>query len=552
LREQDFLTRLRKKDPSLWSQDPRDQAIIQNRLGWVTVHRSIQASIGEMLEVAGWVRELDFQRVVLIGMGGSSLAPEVFQSTFGAAPGFPELIVLDSTDPMAVARVENRIEIETTLFIISSKSGTTIETASLQRYFEERMWDATGDIASLDNFIAITDPDTPLHHQAIEDGYHKVFVNPPDIGGRYSALSFFGLVPAAAIGVDVERLLRETEALDWEEAVELGARLGDLALQGRDKVTFLHGNGLESFGAWAEQLLAESTGKQGEGLIPVDGEPIGALSAYGEDRVFVYLDAGERSSATQQALERLKAAGHPVIATRIDDPYELGREFLCWEVATAAAGAVLGINPFDEPNVQESKDNTRRVLEGYVRSGRMPQGEPDASEDSLDLHLTRPAAESLREVNDRTIAVLVAAHLGNGAPPHYAAVMAYIAPAEEHDRLLTRLRVAVRDATTMATTVGYGPRFLHSTGQLHKGGPATGIFLQITTDDATDEDIPGETGFGFSALKQAQALGDLEALGSRGLPVVRVHLRGDTTSSLRRLVDTVEAALVPLSVAGRE
>ncbi len=540
LHEQDFLNRLRQKDASLWSRDPAQQKAIRDRLGWVTIHRSIQASLREILDLAGWVRELDFQRAVLLGMGGSSLAPEVFQWTFGSAPGYPELIVLDSTDPMAIARVENRLEMETTLFIVSSKSGTTIETASLQRYFEERTWDATGDVASLDNFVAITDPDTPLHHQAVEDGYHKVFVNPPDIGGRFSALSFFGLVPAAVIGVDIERILHEADSLDWTEAIELGARLADLALAGRDKLTFLPGEHFRGFGAWAEQLVAESTGKDGKGIVPVDADPPAPTAVYANDRVFV-LPSGAYDG-DPAFIDELKAAGHPVIQVGVSDAYELGREFLRWEIVTVVSGTALDIYPFDEPNVEESKANTRRVLEDFARSGRMPEPAPDVSEDGFALYST-PATASHLAAGGGTIASAVAAHLGSGSPPRYAAIMAYIAPTEEHERLLGRLRSAVRDSTRMATTVGYGPRFLHSTGQLHKGGSPNGVFLQITTEDATDEDIPGETAFGFSALKQAQALGDLKALARRGLPVVRVHLLGDTTASLRKLVDEVESAL---------
>lgn len=535
LLNEDFLERLRRKDPTLWSHDPREGPKIVSRLGWVTIHKSILANLEEILELGAWVREVNFQRAVLLGMGGSSLAPEVFQQTFGSAGGYPELTVLDTTDPLAIARLEIRIDVETTLFLVSSKSGTTIETASLQRYFEERTRDTTGDTGALDNFVAITDPDTPLHHHAKDEGYHKIFLNPPDIGGRFSALSFFGLVPAAATGVDVGRILDEADALDWEEALELGARLADLAESGRDKLTFLRGEHLRGFGAWAEQLVAESTGKDGNGIVPVDREPTGPVESYGDDRAFI-LAAGPAEDGPQA--DALRAAGHPVIEIDIGDPYQLGREFLRWEIATTVAGTAIGIYPFDEPNVEESKQNTRHVLEEYVRSGSIPEGQPLLGEPEFALYVPEPA-----RLGDGGIAQAVARHLGRGAPGQYTAVLAFIAPSEEHDRLLARLRTAVRDTTRMAVTTAYGPRFLHSAGQLHKGGPGNAIFLQLTTDDATDEDIPGESGFGFSVLKAAQALGDYQALTRRGLDVVRVHLRGDTTSSLKKLVSEVETNL---------
>jgi hypothetical protein len=438
--------------------------------------------------------------------------------------------------------VENRVNVVSTLFIVSSKSGTTIETASLHRYFAERTQDATGDTGTLSNFVAVTDQGTALQRQAEDEDFHHVFLNPPDIGGRYSALSMFGLVPAAAIGMDARRLLEAAETFDWEEALDLGARLGGLAQEGRDKVTFLAAENLESFGAWAEQLLAESTGKRGRGVIPVDSEPAGPPEVYGGDRVFVYLGAAERNDELERSVQAFEAAGHPVITTSTADAYALGREFLRWEIATAALGAVLRINPFDEPNVQESKDNTRQVLEQYARVGELPRSDPAASDDGLALYMDGTTGDMLRDSGDRSVPGLVAALVGRARVGQYVAIMAYIRRGEEHDRLLTQLRKAVRDATRAATTVGYGPRFLHSTGQLHKGGPPTGIFLQITCEDDVDIDIPGSK-FGFSVLKQSQALGDMQALQSRKRPVVSVHLEDDVTANLRALVKAVEASL---------
>jgi glucose-6-phosphate isomerase len=542
LREQNFLERLRDCDASLWSDEAAEQTVIANRLGWLDAHRQMLDRLDELRGFADWVRENEFRWAVLLGMGGSSLAPQVLQRTFGAKAGYPELIVLDTTDPESILRVENRVNIVSTLFIVSSKSGTTIETASLHRYFAERTQDATGDTGVLSNFVAVTDPNTILHRQAVDEDFHQVFLNPPDIGGRYSALSMFGLVPAAAIGMDVERLLGDAEQLDWEEALELGARLGGLAQEGRDKVTFLAAEGLESFGAWAEQLLAESTGKRGRGVIPVDSEPPGPPEVYGDDRVFVCLDAAERNDELDSSVQKFEAAGHPVITTSTADAYALGREFLRWEIATAVLGAVLRINPFDEPNVQESKDNTRQVLEEYALAGELPRSDPAVAEDGLALYMDGATGAVLRNSGGSTVAGLVAALVGRAQPPQYVAIMAYIRRSEEHDRLLTELRKAVRDATRAATTVGYGPRFLHSTGQLHKGGPPTGIFLQITCEDEVDIDIPGSK-FGFSVLKQAEALGDMQALQSRKRPVVSVHLDDDVTANLRALVKAVAARL---------
>jgi glucose-6-phosphate isomerase len=538
-----FFERLQARDASLWSSDPDIQALIRQRLGWLTVYETMAGSLPQLTEFAGWVQSLGFRQAVLLGMGGSSLAPEVFQRTFGAAPGFPELIVLDTTDPAAIIRVENRVDIPSTLFIVSSKSGTTIETASLHRYFAERTIDATGDTGALDNFVAVTDPETVLHRAAREQGFHRVFVNPPDIGGRFSALSFFGLVPAAAIGIDVNRLLESAAAVHGPAAAAMGQRLAGLAREGRDKLTFLAAPGLESFGAWAEQLVAESTGKRGTGIVPVDGEPPGEASVYGGDRVFISLQLGGREDEAAEAARSLEAAGHPVIAIDVPDAYALGGEFLRWEIATAAAGAALGINPFDEPNVAESKENTSRLLQQFDLTGALPNPRPIIEENGLSLAADEATLARLEDAATHSIGELVAEHFLSAPEGAYLAITAFIPQSEEHERLLTRLRAALRDATRCATTVGFGPRYLHSTGQLHKGGPPKGVFLQLVMSDETDIDIPGEGGLSFGVLKRAQALGDLQALLSRRLPVVRVSLGEEPAENLRLLVDTVEAAL---------
>ncbi len=551
LREQEFLRRLRERDASLWSRDPEEQSAIANRLGWFTVHATMAERSLEFREFARDVQEGGYTRVVLLGMGGSSLAPEVFQQTFGPPAWAGPLTVLDTTDPASILDVERSLDLPRTLFIVSSKSGTTIETISLFRYFAERVRAARGEGGVLENFVAITDRGTPLEKQAHHEGFRRCFLNPPDIGGRYSALSYFGLVPAAAIGLDVDRLLQAAAALDERAALELGATLSGMAAEGRDKITFLPTPALRSFGAWAEQLLAESTGKKGKGLIPVDGEPVGPPQAYGNDRLFVRLRLAGQTDDLDGPVRALQAAGQPVVTIELNDVYGLGAEFLRWEIATAAAGALLGINPFDEPNVQESKDNTMAVLQESSRAEHVPDPPPVATEDGLSLYCDAETALALGGA-EGSLGSTLAKHFRRGRPGDYLATMVYFQRNEQHDRLLTRMRTALRDATRLATTVGYGPRFLHSTGQLHKGGPPTGVFLQLTADDPLDLPIPGEPAYGFSKLKQAQALGDLRALQSRGRRVVRVHLSGALDAGLERLADSLEAGLAAAAPGRRE
>lgn len=548
LRERRFLERLTDKDPSLWSADPAEQEKIRNRLGWLTVHELMAGRREEMRDFAREVRDRGYTHAVLLGMGGSSLAPEVFQRTFGAAPGCPPLSVLDTTDPTTILETDRSLKQSETLFIVSSKSGSTIETQCLYRYFAARVREVRGHGGALENFVAITDPGTVLARQAEDEGFWRCFLNPDDIGGRYSALSYFGLVPAAAIGVDIASLLDRAARADRESALQLGAELASHAARGRDKVTFVPGAGLESFGAWAEQLLAESTGKQGKGLIPVDGEPLGDPSVYGDDRVFVSLSiAGARD---EERLRALEAAGHPVVRIDLADRLDIGAEFLRWEIATAAAGAALGINPFDEPNVQESKDNTSEVLREVEPARRLLEPDPLVIEDGLALFCEPQIARAVSGRGRSSPGAMIAAHFAAGSLGDYAAIMAYIPRNGRTDAQLTRLRVAIREATQLATTVGYGPRFLHSTGQLHKGGPITGVFLQITCDDPQDAPIPGET-YGFSMLKQAQALGDLRALQGRGKRVIRVHLEGTPEPALERLVDSTSEHMEKVASGGR-
>jgi len=550
LEEQGFTRRLWAKDASLWKSGADEQRAIKNRLGWLTATESMSEHCDRLRAFAEEVKEAGFQRAVLLGMGGSSLAPDVFQRTFGPAADHPDLVVLDTTDPAAIRALERTLELARTLFIVSSKSGTTTETLALYRYFFDKVRAIKGSRTG-DNFVAITDRGTPLERLATENSFRRCFLNAADIGGRFSVLSYFGLVPAAILGMDVERLLDGAEALVQASAscipardnpgVWLGAILGELAKVGRDKVTLVPSPALAAFGTWVEQLLAESTGKEGRGLIPIDREPLGEPAAYGDDRLFVHLSASGgdgQADSLDEKLRSLEAAGHPVVRLRLASTYDLGREFFRWEVATATAGVILGINPFDEPNVQESKDNTARLLKDWMRD----QQPPLIQEDRLALYCDDETAAALREsAADGTLAAYLAAHLRRAQPGDYLALTAYLPPWPEHDDVLQAIRLRLRDALRLATTLGYGPRFLHSTGQLHKGGPDKALFIQLTVDDPEELPIPGEA-YGFSTLKQAQALGDLASLQTRGRRIVRIHLGRDTAAGLRRLRALVEEA----------
>ena len=528
-----FVERLWRHDPTLWKDDTDHKRVIANALGWLTVPEAMRGKTGDLAGFAAEVAGDGYTEAVLLGMGGSSLAPEVLRSTFGVAEGYLDLRICDSTDPAAVTAVEQAVDLARTLFIVSSKSGGTTETASFHAYFYQRVREAVGDDQAGRHFVAITDPDTSLHRQALEQRFRAVFLNPPDIGGRYSALSYFGLVPAALTGLDLDRLLAQaaqaaqvcSDGAPAREnpALKLGAALGELARKGRDKVTFFLSPSLAAFGAWLEQLLAESTGKEGTGLLPIDGESPGPPAVYGDDRVFVYVHvSGEHDARTNEALQALAEAGQPTMTLALPDLWDIGGEFLRWEIAVAAAGAVLGIDPFDQPNVQESKDNTKRLLRGYVSDGRLPDvAVPDGRATSVG-------------VGDAALPVALRDLLGAIKADDYVAIQAYVPPSEGNHRILQGVRMLVRDRLGVATTLGYGPRFLHSTGQLHKGGRPNGVFLQLSCGTPHDLEIPGEP-YTFGVLKQAQARGDLEALVSRGLRVLHVDLGDDPLPGLTAL-----------------
>jgi RpiB/LacA/LacB family sugar-phosphate isomerase len=511
--------RIWAKDAMLWSAEAAVRASIENRLGWLDTIAAMRGRVAELMAFADEVRRDRFADVVLLGMGGSSLAAEVLSVTFGAAPGFPRLTVLDTTDPGAIRAALERLALARTLFLVSSKSGTTAEMLALYRYMRAQLeHPEVGASQPGGHFVAITDAGTPLERLATEAKFRRIFVNAPDIAGRFSALSYFGLVPAGLLGVDLAGLLDRATAMAEacgpgvpvrdNPGLRLGAILGGLGLSGRDKITLVVSEPLSSLGAWLEQLITESTGKNGKGLVLVNDEPLGSPDVYGPDRAFVAITLGG-APHLEAGLGRLEAAGHPVVRLRVADRLELGAEFFRWQLATAAAAAVLGINPFDEPNVSQAKGATQTALGTFRESGRLPDWPAESVED-----LARTLAQ---------------AKAGD-----YVVLLAYVTPTPETTSALQRLRLLLRDRTRLATTVGYGPRYLHSTGQLHKGGPPTPIVVMFATEDTDDLPIPGER-YGFGTLKMAEALGDLAALREGHRRALWMPLSGPPAEAIERL-----------------
>ena len=536
-----FVRRIWAKDAALWKSTAADQKIINNSLGWLTVAEWTAQRLDQIETFGREVRDAEFTHLMLLGMGGSSLCPEVFRRTFGRREGFPELLVLDTTDPDTIADFESRVDLVKTLFIVSSKSGSTVEPLSFYKYFFDRVRSLKQDQAG-ENFVAITDPGTLMERIAREAKFRQVFLNPPDIGGRYSALSYFGMLPAALMGLDVAAILQNaigaTEAsatsvaAEANQALRLGCALGTLANNGRNKLTLLTSPDISSLGLWIEQLVAESTGKEGKGIVPVVGEPLDPAEAYGADRVFVAVFTGRLDDETETRLRSLEADGHPVLRRNLADPLNLGAEFFIWEFATAVAGLLLEINPFDQPNVQESKDNTNSLLAEFKKSGSLPEQELLAADDALKIYGATAGGRSAG-VSPMDI---VKDHLSRVKPGDYIALLAYIQETDAHDEQLQAIRMRLRDRFQAATTTGYGPRFLHSTGQLHKGGPDSGVFIQLTCDANTDLAIPGEP-YTFGILRQAQALGDFSSLASRDRRAIRVHLGSDVEAGLKKFLE---------------
>jgi transaldolase / glucose-6-phosphate isomerase len=551
----DVMRRIWRKDAALWKEDEAHQKIIKNSLGWLNVPDEMIGVEDDLIAFADRIRgPRQFKHVMLCGMGGSSLCPEVLRQTFGHREGYPELLVLDSTDPDVLAQLGAQIDPVHCLFIIASKSGTTTEPLAFYKYWYEQVRQRKENPG--ENFIAITDPGTLMERMATDDKFKRIFLNPSDIGGRYSALSYFGIVPAALAGVDIRKLLDHAERIVHACAAvvpatdnpgaRLGAILGECAKAGRDKLTIIADERIAALSLWIEQLVAESTGKEGKGILPVAGEPLGPPSAYGDDRLFISIALDKPDGEREVKLKALEAAGHPVVYRTLTDLYDLGEEFFLWEIATAFAGWRLGINPFDQPNVQESKDATRELLERFKTEGKLAEQSVLVTDGTLTVYADQSATTALPSVS---VLDALRAHLTRAGEGDYIALLNYIEETPEHEATIQAIRAHLRDATRVATTTDYGPRFLHSTGQLHKGGPDTGVFLQLTAPDKVDLPVPGEP-YTFSVLKQAQALGDFRSLSSRGRRAMRVDLGADVGAGLKRLHALIVEAVPRSGVAG--
>ena len=544
------MARLWRGDPTLWTGDDEDKWV-----GWLPIVDDQLAHLKQLNDAATDAATAGFTHALLLGMGGSSLCPEVLKITYGRQPGHPELHVLDSTDPAQIKSIEGQVDLARTLCIVASKSGSTLEPNIFKQYFFDRMQQTVGEDKAGEHFIAITDPGSKMQQVAERDHFRKVFFGVASIGGRYSALSNFGMVPAAIMGLDLGKFLQRTNEMvqackpevpaDQNPGAVLGAILGTLGNLGRNKVTIITSTGIHDLGAWLEQLIAESTGKIGKGLVPVDREALGAPEVYGSDRVFVHLRlADEPDTAQKQKLDILRSAGHPVVEIELVDTYDLGQEFFRWEIATAVAGSILKINPFNQPDVEASKIVTRQLTEAYEKSGKLPEEAPIFDDGTIKLFTDERNAANLKNLarSDGSLTGLLRAHLSQLSPGDYMALLAYIEMNSVHEDALQAMRHAVRDGQHVATCLGFGPRFLHSTGQAYKGGPNTGVFLQITCDDANDLPVP-EQKYTFGIVKAAQARGDFQVLADRKRRALRVHLPKDVDAGLENLGRVVRDAL---------
>ena len=544
LNDQDFTTRFWQKDATLWTPDAEAQKSIRYYMDWLTTPDVMAGHVGEIQKFVQDAKQAGFQHAVVMGMGGSSMAPIVFERCFPRGADALPLSILDTTDPGTVAALEARLPLRETLFMVSSKSGTTAEPLAFNDYFYAKLQALKGDKAG-ENFVACTDPGSHLVDQAKKEGFRHVFENFPGVGGRFSALTYFGLVPAALHGVDVGALLAGAQAMmracgsqgpvAGNPGLALGAALGVLAQRGRDKLTLITPDSLSSLGLWLEQLFAESTGKQGKGILPVAGEPLGRPDEYGPDRVFVYVGyEGETDPENQDKLAALEAAGHPVISLRMQEPLDLGREFYRWEIAVAVVGIVLQINPFDQPNVQAAKTATDKLMKEVTEKGQLPSpGQPTASQAGISYYA---------DVAGTDAAGVLQAFFAQAAPGNFVTLQAYLHETDKLNGQLADFRQLVRDKLRLATTSGYGPRFLHSTGQYHKGGPNVGLFVQFTADHPQDLPLPGRS-YTFGTFENAQAQGDLQALRDSGRRALHVHLGPDPEQSLTTVLAALKQAL---------
>jgi transaldolase/glucose-6-phosphate isomerase len=535
-----------RADASLWSGSDEN-----HWLGWLGITDDQVAHSAALTSLAAEVKQAGFKHALLLGMGGSSLCPEVLRLTFGKIEGFPELHVLDSTDPAQIKAIEAKIDLKSTLFIVSSKSGGTLEPNIYKQYFFARVKEAVGEKEAGNRFITVTDPGSTMQHVAENDKFRHIFAGVPSIGGRYSALSNFGMVPAAVMGLDIVKFLNRTEEMVHacgptvpaadNPGLVLGAILGTAANNGRDKVTIIASPGISDLGAWLEQLLAESTGKSGKGIIPVDRESVAKPENYGTDRVFAYLRLESAPDQSQDvAVAALEKAGHPVVRIAVQDPYAIGEEFFRWEIATAVAGSIIGINAFNQPDVEASKVATRKLTSEYEATGKLPAEEPFFEGDGVKLYADAKNADALKQ--GKSLAAILKTHLARAGQGDYFALLGYITMSPQNETLLQAIRHSVRDKKKIATVLGFGPRFLHSTGQAYKGGPNTGVFLQITCDNAVDLPVPDQK-YTFGVVKAAQARGDFTVLAERGRRALRVHLGSDVKAGLTTLQGAVSQAL---------
>jgi glucose-6-phosphate isomerase len=541
------IDRFWQKDPSLWTSDGEE-----NWMGWIDIVERQQKEVGNLAELGGDIKTGGFKTVLLLGMGGSSLCPEVLAKTFGQQPGFPALRIVDSTNPAQVKAVRDKLNLKETLVVVASKSGSTLEPNILKQYFFDQMKDAVGADRAGSHFLAITDPGSKMEQVAKADGFRYIFYGDPTIGGRYSALSNFGVVAATVAGLHIGKLLDEAskavaaakQGLSDNAAVQLGLILGTAANAGKDKITIFTSPEIYDLGAWMEQLIAESTGKLGKGITPVDREAIGGPEVYGKDRVFVYVKLTGTSDTSQDAkVAALEAAGQLVIRVEVSDLYEIFGQFFTWEIATAVAGSVMGINPFNQPDVESAKIETRALTTAYEQTGKLPEREPVLVAGGIGIYATETYAATLKAAApEATLAGYLKAHLGQIRSGDYFAALAFLPMFPEHEEAIQGSRHKVRDAKKVATCLGFGPRFLHSTGQDYKGGPNTGVFLQITSEDAIDVEIPGQT-YTFGVVIAAQAAGDLAVLESRGRRAMRVHLGADVAEGLKALAAAFDQAL---------
>ncbi|MEJ7577707.1 MAG: hypothetical protein WKF74_11975 [Pyrinomonadaceae bacterium] len=555
LADERIIERIWEQDASVWAEEESNQKIIKNSLGWLNSVEFVRARLGDLKAFADEVRGAGFERVMVLGMGGSSLCPEVLRQTFGKRKDDPELLVLDSTDPDTIADFTLRAApIERTLFVVASKSGSTIEPLSFYKHFYEGVRAVKGERAG-ENFVAITDPGTLMERTAREMNFRRTFLNPPDIGGRYAALSLFGMLPAVLMGLDVNEMLRRAEGMIEEcrepvtsvggnPAARLGCAMGALWKSGLNKLTIATDRNLASLGLWIEQLVAESTGKEGRGILPVASETLGAPEVYGADRFFVSIHTAAPDEDAERKLEALQEAGFVVLRRTLRDPLDLGAEFFAWEMATAVTGWLMGINPFDQPNVRESKDRTNELLKRYKESDSLyAQGAPEPFAVEGEMAVFKTDADGAKRIGAEEAGASVASaindHLAQAKAGDYVALLAYLQETPAHDELLREAADRIRARFQIAVTFGYGPRYLHSTGQLHKGGADNGIFLLVTDEDQTDVPIPGEP-YSFGVLKEAQALGDFAALAAHKRRALRVHLGRETRSGLLGLLEIVK------------